>query len=325
MRISVIAVVLILCGCSNGTLIRQYALADSVVELADTPFFPQARYQCGPAALATVLAASGVDIAPSTLFDRVYLPGRRGSLQPELIAATRHYGHVPYVLVPDLKALLLEVAAGTPVLVMQNLALNRFPWWHYAVVVGYDSNADTLLLRSGTKARLRMSRVRFEATWARAGQWAMVAASPSQIPVSAGYADWMLAVSAFEELDQPLLAEKAYRAASERWPTQVLVWQAMANARYAQGDLKGAESALRYALQMTPSVAAHNNLAHVMLQQGCPVAAVAALQQAKTLDEDGHFAGVLASTASAISAHPAAGCRSDSGCVQPCLAPLGKQ
>ena len=31
------------------------------IELADTPFFPQDDYQCGPAALATLLGASGID------------------------------------------------------------------------------------------------------------------------------------------------------------------------------------------------------------------------------------------------------------------------
>lgn len=287
-------------GCSSGALIREYGLADSQVELANTPFFPQTRYQCGPAALATVLVASGVEVNPQTLAPRVYLPERRGSLQADLVAATRHYGRVPYVIAADLNTLLLEIANGRPVLVMQNLALDLFPQWHYAVVVGYDSKTDSLLLRSGVHERLRISRLRFEATWARAERWAMVAASPSQPPVTAGYAEWLLAASAFEELEQPQLAEKAYQAATTRWPLDVMAWQALANARYAQGDLKGAESALRYAIRLVPSVAAHNNLAHVLLQQGCTVEALLALQQARAMDVAGQFPRVLASTESAI-------------------------
>ena len=69
-----------------------------VVLLNDTPFFPQTDYQCGPAALATVLQAQGIDIAPADLSPGVYLPGRKGSLQVEMVAAARRYRSLPYVL-----------------------------------------------------------------------------------------------------------------------------------------------------------------------------------------------------------------------------------
>ncbi|MEO7385334.1 MAG: hypothetical protein ABIX37_00195, partial [Gammaproteobacteria bacterium] len=48
-------------------------------ELTGVPFFPQTIHQCGPAALATVLGASGVIATPDELAPLVYLPGRRGS------------------------------------------------------------------------------------------------------------------------------------------------------------------------------------------------------------------------------------------------------
>ena len=41
------------------------------VELQDVPFFPQDEYQCGPAALATVLVNSGVTVVPDELTDKV--------------------------------------------------------------------------------------------------------------------------------------------------------------------------------------------------------------------------------------------------------------
>ena len=302
MRAALLLVCLALAGCSGGPSIREYTLVDTQVELADTPFFPQARYQCGPAALATVLVSSGVEVDPEALAPRVYLPGREGSLQSELIAATRHHERVPYLIAPDLHALLQEIESGTPVLVMQNLALRLFPQWHYAVVVGYDSEGDSMLLRSGVDERVRMSRLRFEATWSRAGRWAMVAAPPAQPPVTAAYSGWLQAASAFEELGQPLLAEKAYQAATIRWPSQVMAWKALANARYAQGDLEGAESALRYAIRLAPSVPAHNNLANVLLGQGCIAAAGAELNNARDLDDSGQFFRVLEDTASAINA-----------------------
>ena len=41
--------------------------ASRSIELDATPFFPQEDYQCGPAALATLLVASGVEVTPETV------------------------------------------------------------------------------------------------------------------------------------------------------------------------------------------------------------------------------------------------------------------
>ncbi|MEE4360755.1 MAG: hypothetical protein V2I63_04445, partial [Pseudomonadales bacterium] len=90
-------------------------------ELRTVPFYPQVAYQCGPAALATVLVHSGVDTTAEALVDQVWLPGRRGSLQIELVAATRRQGRLPYVLGGDLEELAAELRQGRPVLVLQNL------------------------------------------------------------------------------------------------------------------------------------------------------------------------------------------------------------
>ena len=65
------------------------------VQLSSVPFYPQEAYQCGPAALAGVLGAAGVAATPSSLAPQVYLPGRQGSLQLELMAASRRAGRIP--------------------------------------------------------------------------------------------------------------------------------------------------------------------------------------------------------------------------------------
>src|ERR1051325_3239401 len=72
------------------------------VELKDVPFFPQTEYQCGPAALATVLNTYGVKVTPEDLVPEVYLPARKGSLQIEMLAAARRHGLVAYQLAPSL-------------------------------------------------------------------------------------------------------------------------------------------------------------------------------------------------------------------------------
>ncbi|MCC2638508.1 MAG: tetratricopeptide repeat protein [Moraxellaceae bacterium] len=290
----------LLAGCAGSPALRDRGLPLARVELTATPFYAQADYQCGPAALATVLGASGARVTPDELVPQIYLPGRRGSTQTEIIAATRTHDRVPYVLSPDIGALLKEVAAGTPVLVLQNLGLKYMPVWHYAVVIGYDSAADTVLLRSGTEKRVVVSRRRFMASWQRAEHWALVTTPADTIPVTANSQDWLGATSAFEALKRPALAETAYTAATRRWPEQALPWQALANARYAQGNAAGAEVALRSALQLGASAGAYNNLAQLLLERSCRAAALSAITSAEAATDAAAHQSVLAATRSEI-------------------------
>ena len=121
------------------------------VELTSVPFFPQVDYQCGPAALATVMSYTGVPVTPEPLVSQVFLPSRQGSLQIEMLATPRRYGRIAYPLAPRYGDLLREVAAGNPVIVLQDVGL-MFTQWHYAVVNGFDYPSGTLWLRSGTQA-----------------------------------------------------------------------------------------------------------------------------------------------------------------------------
>ncbi|MDA1301888.1 MAG: hypothetical protein O2868_17640, partial [Proteobacteria bacterium] len=61
-------------GCAGRPGLREYGLSTERVEL-DTPFHPQSRYQCGTAALATVLGASGLSVTPVELSPRIFLTG----------------------------------------------------------------------------------------------------------------------------------------------------------------------------------------------------------------------------------------------------------
>lgn len=254
------------------------------VELVAVPFHPQEDYQCGPASLATVFNAAGVAIAPDALTPQVYLPGREGSLQVELLAATRRHGLLAYRLAPSLADLLAEVEAGTPVLVLQNLSLPIWPKWHYAVVVGFDRAEEEIVLRSGQEARQVLSFATFERTWARSGRWAMLALPPGRLPASAEEADYLNAAAALEQTRQPAPARIAYSAALTRWPGSLAARMGQGNSAYALGDLAGAEAAFRQASQDHPQAwAAFNNLALVLVERGQREQALAAAGEAVRL------------------------------------------
>ena len=309
MRLAALALCALLGACA-GTVRIGVPLAS--IELSDTPFFPQDVDECGPAALATALGASGVAITPDELVPELYLPGRKGTLQAEVIAAARRHGRVPYLLAPRLDELLATVAGGTPVLVLQNLGFSFWEQWHYAVVVGFDADDDSLILRSGTDRRKEMSAAGFDRSWRLAGRWAVAVVAPAAPPSSAQLHGWLQAASAFEELGRPDLAADAYGAAARRWPQEPLPWQALANARYARRDLAGAEDALRQAHALKPAASTLNNLAQVLLERGCPKTARGALTQAASLEATEGERQALERTRRQVEAHrgrQAAHCR----------------
>ena len=283
---------LCVCGCTTTPQSRQIletkpASIPDAIELAQTPFFPQQKYQCGPAALATVLQSHRVDVTPETLVPQVYIPERQGSLQIEMKAAARRYGMLPYQLEPQLGNVLQEVSAGNPVLVMQNLGLDWFPKWHYAVVIGFDIDKNEMILRSGTSERWITKLEVFERTWQRADRWALAIVPVGEIPATAAITDYLETVLAFEQTGHNNQALKAYQAAIEKWPHDALSWITLGNSRYSSGNIKQAVAAFLKASEIDPtSTPAWNNLAYALHDYGCSSQAQDAIHCARRLAPD---------------------------------------
>jgi tetratricopeptide (TPR) repeat protein len=254
------------------------------IELAKTPFFAQEEYQCGPATLAMALRSAGIAASPARLAPQVYLPERQGSLQVEMLAAARRNGAFALAIAPSMEALLREVSAGSPVIVLQNLGLPLLPTWHYALVIGYDLARDEIVLRSGTTQRLVMTVANFDSTWARSERWGMVALRPGRLPATAGEVEVTAAAVAFEKSNPPDAARRVYAAAVARWPGSLALRMGLGNAAYAAGDLAAAEQAFREATQRHPrSAPAFNNLAVVLSEQGRTAQARQAAESALAL------------------------------------------
>lgn len=255
------------------------------IELTATPFYPQERYQCGPAALAMSLNAAGISVTPEALVSQVYVPQREGSLQPEMLAAGRRHGTLSTTIAPRLEALLTEVAAGNPVLILQNLSIQWAPLWHYAVVIGYDLDREEIILRSGTIERLVLPLSTFEHTWARGNYWGMVTLRPGRLPVTAEEISVVDALVALEKSGNASNAHQAYAAALRRWPQNLTLQLGYGNTAYVQGDRAGAAVAYRHATEQHPdSAVAFNNLATVLSDLGQFDEARIAAEKAIALD-----------------------------------------
>ncbi|MEJ2454719.1 MAG: PA2778 family cysteine peptidase [Candidatus Thiodiazotropha sp.] len=258
-----------------------------LVELTETPFFPQEQYHCGPAALATLLQHRQIDATPEDLSRLAYLPGRKGSLQIELAATARQQSVLVYPLDGSLNSLLREVAADNPVLILQNQAFSWYPRWHYAVVIGYDLKRELLILRSGRERRWITDFGTFMNTWNRAGNWAIVTLPPGILPAKALPSTYLSAANDLEQTGQQRAAHLAYRAAVETWPSDVTAWLALGNSAYADGQWSEAITAFRKATHLEPAnTTAWNNLAYALMEDGQGQAALTALRHALELSPE---------------------------------------
>lgn len=266
------------------------------------PFFPQTEYQCGPAALATVLVHEGVDVTPDELTPQVYIPARRGSLQVEMLAAARRAGRIPYVIDANPDALAAELEARQPVLVLQDLMprpLRRLgaSQWHYAVVVGHEAERDVYVLRSGTERRRLEPARRFLSSWDAGERWGVVIVPPGDLPATAVPARFLRAVVDSAPTLPPEGRARAWASMLERWPEDPLILFGVANAAYAEGRIDEAAPLYRRLIELDPDhAAARNNYANVLLDLGCPAEARREAEAAHRAAGSGAFAEAVGDT-----------------------------
>lgn len=242
----------------------------SYVLIDQVPFYAQEAYQCGPAALAMMFNYRGLNTTPELLKDRVYIPQRRGSLQIELIAAARERDLLVYPVPRQLEAILTELDAGNPVLVMQNLAVSWLPRWHYAVAIGYDLPRREMILHSGLESARRESFAAFMRAWSKADYWGRVMLPPNQIPATAEPLVFLSAASDLEQTGRLQSAELAYKAAYQRWPDQPAAVFGLGNVTWSQNRREESLGYFQEVVRRFPQFkAGWNNLGVALAAFGC--------------------------------------------------------
>jgi hypothetical protein len=249
------------------------------IELSDVPFFSDDTTLCGPSSLAAALGYAGFPIQPQALAPTVYLPGRQGALQVEMLSAARRVGAVSYVLPSTQAALVSAIEAGYPVVVLLNLGLSFAPSWHYAVVVGIENaqapEALHFILRSGEQRRQRMPAYTFANTWNRSGNWAMLVSPAQTIPSFLPQTQVIDALVKFERGAPGDLAVTAYETALAAGIQSSVLQMGLANAHEKQGRLEEAMLIWRQLLEQQRDLAAGVNLAFALQKQNKTQQAVA--------------------------------------------------
>ncbi|MDF1781786.1 MAG: PA2778 family cysteine peptidase [Alcanivoracaceae bacterium] len=278
-----ITLLLALSGCQSlSQRPHQAGATQSASADMDVPFFAQEKYQCGPAALASVLSYAGVAITPEQLVDEVWLPKRHGSLAMELSAAARARGMLVYPVNTE-AALFAELDAGHPVLIQQNLLFNWLPQWHFAVVVGYADSGDTLYLHSGREKKKTVDLPWFENHWRKADRVGFAVIPANQLPA---HSTALTLATAIDDLShssqQP--ATEYWQLAANRYPHSAIILFGYGNALSRQANFINASTQYQSATKIKHDFhEAWNNLADTYKQLQCKEKALQAIHVALSL------------------------------------------
>jgi hypothetical protein len=235
-------------------LLKQRPSVPAVSKIENVPFVQQTAGYCGPATLTMALNWAGDKSSIDQVAPQVYTPGMKGSLQTDLISASRRHGMMA-IPIEGYDALLKEVAAGHPVIVFENLALSWYPQWHYAIVFGYDLPKQTVLMHSGPEAFKVWDMSHFERSWMLGDYWGLVVLPPDHLSASAGELPHTQSAAALEQLGKKQEAQVAYSKILERWPKSLPALIGMGNLAFEKKNFTQAVYYLHKATAAHPDSA----------------------------------------------------------------------
>ena len=268
---------LLLQGCQNTPQTER--LSDSILNnvslsklIKNVPFYPQAKFFCGPTTLSEALNFYGHSTTPESIAPSLFIPGREGSLQLEMISAARTYGLLAYSTQSDFETLFALIDNDVPVIVFQNVATSWFPMWHYALVIGYDQTEQKIILHTGETKAHEMSYELFERVWQRGNYWMLALLKSEQ---THKYLDPFIYTQAAHDMLKIGLNETALAhliTATEVWPKQWLSYFLLGNHFLNISDEAASwfSEGYKYASDIPEYL---NNYGYALVQEGCISAA----------------------------------------------------
>ncbi len=142
--------------------------------ISDVPFFPQSKYQCGPAALANVLNYYGCRVTPDEIAEEIYNKRFKGTLSIDLTLFARRMGFNASAFKGSISDLKDYISKERPLIVFQDLGYPLLPVRHFSVVIGYDDAKGILVLHSGKRSNKVISYERFLRSWAKMDYWTLL-------------------------------------------------------------------------------------------------------------------------------------------------------
>lgn len=142
--------------------------------ILDVPFYPQEEFQCGPAALASVMNFWGRSLQPGEIAADIFSKNARGTLNLDMVLYASGMGFKTLHGKMTLEQIRQNIYSGVPVMVLLDRGFWVVKKGHYVVVAGYSDNAGELIVHDGLQRNRRISEADFLRQWNRSGQWGLV-------------------------------------------------------------------------------------------------------------------------------------------------------
>jgi len=144
------------------------AAQTATLQIEGVPFVAQAREQCGPAALSSVLAYYGLELAPETIAKTTHSEKLKGSLITDLEDFARGLAFQTESRRGTVEELRAFIHEGKPVIVL----VDQGRWFvsqpHYLVLFGYSP--EGLIAHDGERASRLFRYPDFERLWQKMGR-----------------------------------------------------------------------------------------------------------------------------------------------------------
>lgn len=159
----------LLFSCARAPDIRE-AIPPHIIK--NVPFYPQEKYQCGPAALAGVLNYWQAGVSPADIAAEVYSESARGTLDIDMILCAQRKGLHATQYTGNLNDIRHNIDLGYPMIVLVDYGFWLYQQNHFMVVVGY--NKKGILANSGTEHRRFIPFKGFLKSWRKTACWTML-------------------------------------------------------------------------------------------------------------------------------------------------------
>lgn len=259
----------------------------------NVPFIPPRQDLCGSTSIQMVAQywQANSNYSPKLslqeLDQRTLLPLKGGTLQLELVSAARANGLIAYPLEPNFDALLSEIIAHHPVIVLINRSYSWYPLWHYIPVNGYDTTRKEFLTHFSDQPNEPIGIKTFAELWKRSEYWGIVLLPPGEIPASATSKKFLRSVYELEKIGMVDEAIRSYQSALIRWPEDSDIHFILGNSYYRMDRLREAEESYRSFLLSNPThPLALNNLALLLSKTGRKTEGLALLDNAASKDPE---------------------------------------
>jgi ABC-type bacteriocin/lantibiotic exporter with double-glycine peptidase domain len=147
--------------------------------LADVPFFPQEKYECGPAALASVLNYNGVNSTPEEIAAAIFSRTAKGTLNFDLALYAMGKGLEAEIYAGSMDAIVRSIEKRIPLIVLVDYGFWVYQQNHFMVVVGYNENG--LIVNSGRENLKFIPSGEFLKIWEKTKYWTLSVRAPKNL------------------------------------------------------------------------------------------------------------------------------------------------